>query len=278
MSAPVTFADMAGVQIIIRDVSERLQAEAAKHESERLRIALEKEKELRDLKSKLMVTISHEFRTPMTIAQSSADILEDYFDRMPADKRKEHLAKIIGQIQLLTEMMEDINFIVQASFEELSVKAEPVNLKQLCETIVGEMQSSDAVFHRIELVCAEEIPALTLDLRRIKYVIMNVLSNAMKYSENDTIVTLAVEQQGDQVVITVEDEGIGISADERARIFEPFYRGHNVGVIRGTGIGLSIVKEIVDQHNGTISLDSELGKGTKVTISLPISSASDALQ
>jgi signal transduction histidine kinase len=107
---------------------------------------------------------------------------------------------------------------------------------------------------------------------------MNVLSNAMKYSENDTIVTLAVEQQGDQVVITVEDEGIGISADERARIFEPFYRGHNVGVIRGTGIGLSIVKEIVDQHKGTISLDSELGKGTKVTISLPISSASDALQ
>jgi PAS domain S-box-containing protein len=276
MSAPVTFADMAGVQIIIRDVSERLQAEAAKRESERLRIALEKEKELRDLKSKLMVTISHEFRTPMTIAQSSADILEDYFDRMPADKRKEHLAKIIGQIQLLTEMMEDINFIVQASFEELTVKAEPVNLKQLCETIVGEMQSSDAVFHRIELNCAENLPALTLDLRRIKYVIMNVLSNAMKFSENDTIVTLAVEQQDDQVVITVEDEGIGISADERTRIFEPFYRGHNVGVIRGTGIGLSIVKEIVDQHKGTISLDSELGRGTKVTISLPVSSAPEA--
>jgi PAS domain S-box-containing protein len=274
MAAPVTFADMAGVQIIIRDVSERLQAEIAKRESERLRIALEKEKELRDLRSKLMVTISHEFRTPMTIAQSSADILEDYFDRLPAEKRKEHLAKIIGQIQLLTEMMEDINFIIQASFEELTVKAEPVNLKQLCETIIGEMHTSDAVFHRIELLCADEIPPLTLDLRRIKYVITNLLSNAMKYSERDTMVRLGVEQQGDQVMITVEDEGIGISAEEQTRIFEPFYRGHNVGVIRGTGIGLSIVKEIVDQHKGTIHLDSELGHGTKVTIALPVSPVS----
>ena len=271
MAAPVTFVDIAGVQIIIRDVSERLQAELAKRESERLRIALEKEKELRDLKSKLMVTISHEFRTPMTIAQSSADILEDYFDRMPAEKRKEHLAKIIGQIQLLTEMMEDINFIIQASFEELTVKTEPVNLKQLCETIIGEMQTSDAIFHRIELRCHDDIPPLTLDLRRIKYVIMNLLSNAMKYSEQDTIVALSVKQQGEAVVITVEDEGIGISTEEQARIFEPFYRGHNVGVIRGTGIGLSIVKEIVDQHKGTIRLDSELGRGTTVTISLPVS-------
>jgi PAS domain S-box-containing protein len=276
MAAPVMFADMAGIQVIIRDVSERLQAEAAKHESERLRIALEKEKELRDLRSKLMVTISHEFRTPMTIAQSSADILEDYFDRMPAEKRKEHLAKIIGQIQLLTEMMEDINFVIQASFEELTMKAEPVNLRQLCETLIGEMQSSDAVFHRIELVCADDVPPLTLDVRRIKYVIMNLLSNAMKYSDRDTIVTLDVRQRDDQIVITVEDQGIGISAEEQARIFEPFYRGQNVGVIRGTGIGLSIVKEIIDQHQGAISLDSELGRGTRVTVSLPISKLPEA--
>ena len=188
-----------------------------------------------------------------------------------AEKRKEHLAKIIGQIQLLTEMMEDINFIILASFEELTIKTEPDNLKQLCETIVGELQTSGSIFHRIEFVCDEGIPQLTLDLRRIKYVIMNVLSNAMKYSDEDTIVTVSVEQQDDEVVIRVEDEGIGISAEEQARIFEPFYRGHNVGVIRGTGIGLSIVKEIVDQHNGTIHLDSELGRGTKVRISLPIS-------
>ena len=100
-AAPVTFIDMASVQIIFRDVSERVQAEATKRESERLRIALEKEKELRDLKSKLMVTISHEFRTPMTIAQSSADLRKVYFDRMSAEKRKEHLAKLSSKIQLL---------------------------------------------------------------------------------------------------------------------------------------------------------------------------------
>lgn len=270
MAAPVRFGDMNGVQIIIRDVSERLQAEAAKQESERLRIALEKEKELRDLKSKLMVTISHEFRTPMTIAQSSADILEDYFDRMPAEKRKEHLAKIIGQIQLLTGMMEDINFIIQASFEELAVKAEPINLRQLCETIIGEMHTSGSVFHRIELVCDDEIPPLALDVRGIKYVIVNLLSNAVKFSERDTIIYLKVRLQDDHVWIVVEDAGIGISTEEQGRIFEPFFRGNNVGVIRGTGIGLSIVKEIIDQHQGTVQIDSELGQGTRVTVSLPI--------
>lgn len=277
IAAPVKFSDIAGIQIIIRDVSERLQAEAAKRESERLRIALEQEKELRDLKSKLMVTISHEFRTPMTIAQSSADILEDYFDRMPAEKRKEHLAKIIGQIQLLTGMMEDITFVIQASFEELSVKAEPVNLKKLCETIVGEMQASDTVFHRIEMHCADGLPQLTLDLRRIKYVIMNLLSNAMKFSESDTTVTVTVDRQDNHVMITVQDEGIGISLEEQLSVFDPFYRGENIGVIRGTGIGLSIVKEIVDQHKGTIQLDSELGRGTKVTVMLPISDESSDL-
>ena len=145
-----------------------------------------------------------------------------------------------------------------------------------CETIIGEMQTSDSIFHRIEFVCTSEIPPLILDLRRIKYVIMNVLSNAMKYSDEDTIVMLRVEHEDDQVVLTVEDQGIGISAEEQARIFDPFYRGHNVGVIRGTGIGLSIVKEIVDQHHGTIRLDSEIGRGTTVTISLPVTSTPDA--
>lgn len=275
IAAPVTFGSQTGLQVIIRDISERIQAEASQRESERLRGALEKERELRELKSKLMVTISHEFRTPMTIAQSSADLLVDYFDRMAPEKRREHLDRIISQIHKLIEMMEDINFIVQASFDDLTLKIEPIDLAVLCDSLVGELQASTDVHHRFVVEADRQLPALQLDMRRIKYVVTNLLSNAMKYSPHGSTIRLDLYGEVDEVVLRVTDQGIGISANDRQRLFEPFYRGQNVGVVRGTGIGLSIVKEIIDMHSGTIGIESELGRGTSVTIMLPMSESID---
>ena len=155
------------------------------------------------------------------------------------------------------------------SIERLGLTVQPVNLTQLCEAAIAQIQDYDEDEQRILFRVDEELPNLMLDVRRIKYVLTNLLSNALKYSNSDKMVTLDVSRHEDGIMVTVADQGIGIPLEDQARIFDPFYRAHNVGTIRGTGLGLSIVKEIVELHQGTITIKSELNQGTKITVYLP---------
>jgi len=269
MAAPVMFENRSGTQMIIRDITERKRAQDVQRESDRLRLALEKETELGELKTRFMITISHEFRTPLSVAYTSAELLERYYDRMDGSQRREHLHRVEGQIKKLTEMLEDISMIIHSRFERLELTVQPVNLSQLCEAAIAQIQDFEEDERRILFTVEEALPRLTLDVRRIKYVLTNLLSNALKYSEGNKMVTLDVSRYKDGIIITVADEGIGIPLEDQARIFDPFYRAHNVGGIRGTGLGLSIVKEIVELHQGTITIRSELNQGTKITVYLP---------
>ena len=118
-------------------------------------------------------------------------------------------------------------------------------------------------------VVSPDLPTMMIDAARIKYVLTSLLSNAMKYSDQGSAVMLDVDRRGAGVVFHVSDHGIGIPADEQARIFEPFYRARNVGAVGGTGLGLSIVKDIVDAHHGTMRIDSEVDRGTRISVYLP---------
>ncbi len=269
MAAPVMFENRAGTQMIIRDVTERKRAQEIQRESDRLRIALEKETDLGELKTRFMITISHEFRTPLSIAYTSAELLERYHDRMDGTQRREHLQRLEGQIKKLSEMLEDISMIIHSRFERLDLTVQPVNLSQLCEAAIAQIQDYDEDQHRILCTVEENLPNLMLDVRRIKYVLTNLLSNALKYSNSDKIVTLDVARHDDGIMITVADQGIGIPLEAQAHIFDPFYRAKNVGQIRGTGLGLSIVKEIVELHRGVVSIKSEINHGTKIMVYLP---------
>jgi PAS domain S-box-containing protein len=268
MAAPIMFENRAATQMLLREVTERKRAEEMQREGERLRIALEKEKELGDLKTKFMITISHEFRTPLSVAYASSELLERYYERMQVPQRQEHLHRIESQIRKMTEMMDDITQIVHARFERLVLNFEPTDLRRLSEKVLVHLREGDEDAQRITFMTDDQLPNVMLDVRRIKYVLTNLLTNALKYSE-DGEVALRVLPQGDGIVIEVTDSGIGIPAEDQAHIFDPFYRAHNVGVVHGTGLGLSIVKEIVEMHSGTITLKSEVGQGTQIAVYLP---------
>jgi PAS domain S-box-containing protein len=269
MAAPVMFENRSGTQMIIRDITERKRAQEVQRESDRLRLALEKETELGELKTRFMITISHEFRTPLSVAYTSAELLERYYDRMDGLQRHEHLNRVEGQIKKLTEMLEDISMIIHSRFERLGLTVQPVDLRQLSEAAISQIEDYEEVHQRILFTVEEDLPNLLLDVRRIKYVLTNLLSNALKYSESDKMVRLDVSRHKDGIMIIVADQGIGIPLEEQAHIFDPFYRAHNVGQIRGTGLGLSIVKEIVELHRGVVTIKSEVNLGTKITVYLP---------
>jgi PAS domain S-box-containing protein len=254
---------------VAQDISARKQAEEAQRDSDRLRLALEQEKELGELKTKLMITISHEFRTPLSVAYTSAELLEKYYERMSVPQREIHLHRVEAQITKLTGMLEDISLLIHARFGQLTLNLEPTNLGKLCEAALLMLQDFDEAPQRIVMTLEEELPDFMLDARRIQYVLSNLLTNALKYSDLSTKIALDLFRHNDGVMIQVTDQGIGISHEEQASLFEPFYRADNVGAVGGTGLGLSIVKEIVEMHGGTISLKSELHQGTQVAVFLP---------
>ena len=270
MAAPVMYENRAGTQMIIRDVTERKRAQEIQRESDRLRIALEKETELGELKTRFMITISHEFRTPLSVAYTSAELLERYYDRMDGSQRREHLRRVEGQIKKLTELLEDISMIIHSRFERLALTVQPVDLRQLCEAAIAQIQDYDEDENRVLFTVEEDLPSLMLDVRRVKYVLSNLLSNALKYSKADKPVILDVSRHENGIMITVADEGIGIPLEDQANIFEPFYRAKNVGQTRGTGLGLSIVKEIVELHRGAVTINSQINHGTKIMVYMPM--------
>jgi signal transduction histidine kinase len=124
---------------------------------------------------------------------------------------------------------------------------------------------------QIRLTTSGQLRNLLLDPQLLKYILKHLLSNAIKYSPDNTPVELAVSASADHIEFQVRDQGIGIPESDRAHLFEPFARGSNVGAVGGTGLGLKIVQDCVQLHGGEISYESALGKGTTFTVSLPIS-------
>lgn len=270
MAAPIVFEDAPATQMILRDVTERKRAEEAQRETEALRIALEKEKELSDLKTRMMITISHEFRTPLSIAFSSAELLERFRERMQPEQQTGHLRRIEAQITKLTQMVEDVSMVFQSTFERMMLNTEPTDLRELSQLAIEQFEyGDDEPRQHILLNADDNLPTMMIDPSRIRYVLTNLLSNALKYSDADDEIALSVTQRGSGVLIQVIDHGIGIPSEEQSRIFEPFYRARNVGVTGGTGLGLSIVRDIVEGHHGMIRIESEVNKGTQVSVFLP---------
>ncbi len=269
MAAPIVFEHAPATQMILRDVTERKRAEEAQRETETLRIALEKEKELSDLKTRMMVTISHEFRTPLTIAFSSAELLERFQNRMKPEQQTGHLRRIEAQIKRLTQMVDDVSMVFHSTFERMMVNTELTDLRELSRLAVAQFDSDEQPRPRIQTSIDDDLSPILIDPARIRYVLTNLLSNALKYSSPDTDVLLSIVCRGSGILIQIVDHGIGIPAEEQARIFEPFYRARNVGMVGGTGLGLSIVKDIVEGHRGIIRIESEVNKGTSVSVFLP---------
>ena len=236
---------------------------------EELNEALSKEKELGEIKSRFVSMASHEFRTPLSTILSSAHLLSKYTTTEDQDKRDKHIKRTKDAVKHLNVLLED--FLSVGRLEEGKIRPEPTSfaLGDLLEEVTEEMQSLAKKGQHIHCHCPDNL-RLTSDKRLVKNILINLLSNAVKFSDEGAPIQLRAEPRpGGGVAISVLDKGIGISAEDQQHLFSSFFRGANVINIEGTGLGLHIVRRYLELLEGSVSLESALGEGTRVTIELP---------
>jgi PAS domain S-box-containing protein len=246
------------------DITQRKRAE------EKLLKTLEREKELSQLKSNFVSMVSHEFRTPLGIIQSSGELLRDFYRKMQPDERDEQLESIVRNTRRMAGMMEEVLVLSRLDAGKLDFEPTALDLNLFCHRLVDEVLS--ATNRRCLLhLSLNSIPAeAKADERLLAHIFTNLLSNAVKYSEPGAAVQFTVERDGPEAVCVVRDRGIGISTDDQQQLFKAFHRGSNVGSRPGTGLGLLLVKRCAELHGGKVHLDSQIGEGTTVTVRLPV--------
>ena len=250
---------------IIEDITERKQAERA------LTSALEHERELSQLKSGFVSMVSHEFRTPLGIIQSSAEILDDYLDQLEPAERREQLHSIIKNSRRMAGLMEEVLVLGRLDAGRMHFQPAPLDLAALCRRLVDEVLSTTDAQCPIGFHTADLPAEVHADERLLRHILLNLLTNAVKYSEPGQPVAFRACAEAGGIGFTVEDHGIGIPDAEQAELFKAFHRGSNVGQRQGTGLGLVIVKRCVELHGGEIRIASGTGKGTTVKVLLPLS-------
>lgn len=246
------------------DISHRKQAEA-----ELLR-TVAREKELGLLRSKFISMVSHEFRTPLGIIQSSAEILNDYHDRLEGEERADHLQSITKNTRRMAALMEEVLFLGTFDGGKTTLRLAPIDLGQFARLLVDEVHSATNEKCPVELKMEEMPDEALADERLLRHIFTNLLTNAVKYSEAGKTVRIEITRDGADAICTVRDRGIGIPKPDREWLFNAFHRGRNVGDRPGTGLGLVIVKRCVDLHGGEINVDSTEGQGTVMTFRLPV--------
>jgi PAS domain S-box-containing protein len=252
------------------DITQRKQAEAELHRT------LAREKELGQLRSKFVSMVSHEFRTPLAIIQSSAEIMDDYLDQLAPAERKEHLQSIRKNTRRMVGLMEEVLLIGSFEAGRMQLKPAPLELRTFVPRLVDEVLSATQRRCPIQFSLAEMPTKVQADERLLRQIFTNLLTNAVKYSHTGQVVQFEIVCAGAEIVCTIRDQGIGIPKADQEWLFNPFNRGGNVGDRPGTGLGLVIVKRCIDLHGGAINVDSRVGKGTSVTVRLPIISQESA--
>ena len=249
-----------------RDISDRKRAE-----TETIK-ALERERELNQLKSDLVSVVSHEFRTPLTTIRSSAELLERYCRDFMDEKKNKHFQRIQSAINQMIQLLDDVLLIGKAEAGKLQFNPAALDLVEFCRDLVEELRSSLKTPHNIAFSYQGKCTNPRMDENLLRPILTNLLSNAIKYSPEGGTVDFELVCQDEVVTFRIQDQGIGIPLEDLSQLFESFYRATNVGTIKGTGLGLSIVKKSVDLHGVQLAVESVVGVGTTFTVMLPLNS------
>jgi PAS domain S-box-containing protein len=251
------------IQSVFNSIAERKRAEAEMNKT------LAREKELGQLRSTFVSMVSHEFRTPLGIIQSSAEILGDYLDQLPPAERSEHLQSIQKNTRRMAGLMEEVLLISRFDAGKMEFKPARLDFPSFLRRLVDEVLSATQRRCPVELALDEMPPAIEAEEGMLRHIFTNLLTNAIKYSEPGSPVRFEARREGSEIVARISDRGIGIPEPDREWLFSAFHRGRNVGDRPGTGLGLVIVKRCLDLHYGKISVQSRVGHGTTVTVRLP---------
>jgi len=248
------------------DVERRLAAEKA--EAVFLETSLSREKELNAQQRRFVSLVSHEFRTPLAIIDGHAQRLIRRGDKLPPEKRIMSLENIRESISRLTDLMESILSSASLEAGSIAYNPEPMDLKTLIQKAC-EGQQEISTKHRFN-VDIDDLPNSFLgDPKLLHQVAANLLSNAVKYSPEADRVDIVGSSTADSVTLTVRDFGVGIPTDEIPKLFQRFFRARTSSGIQGTGIGLNLVKSLIEMHGGTMEVSSIEGEGSTFTINLP---------
>lgn len=240
--------------------------------TEDLRQALDREKELGVMKSNFVSMVSHEFRTPLGVIRSAADVLRRYFDRLAPEKRDGHLEMICRSTRNLTALTEEVLLLGRVEEGRMNFTPVPVDLEKFCQVLCDELQSATGGTCPIRLNMAGSLRDTVSDETVLRHIFLNLLSNACKYSDPGSPVDFELHRNGNgrDVQFVVRDRGIGIPIEDQPHLFTSFTRARNVGTRPGTGLGLVVVQRCIQLHNGELKIESAVGEGTAVTVVLPM--------
>lgn len=279
VAAPFELEDELAFQVFARDITQRKKAESKiiKH-NKLLKKHIIKNKQLQyaDLmKSEFLATMSHELRTPMSSILGFSEILKDELIGPLTNKQKEYATNIYKSGQHLLSLLNDILDLSKIEAGKMHLDPEPVNLRELLQesiTIIEEKSAHRSI--QVNLILDEKIKTAHFDPRKVKQIIYNLLSNALKFTPNNGKITLEAQITQDSFVeIIVSDTGAGIAPENIEKLFQPFLQ---VGKAsdpheKGTGLGLMVVKRLVELHSGNIKVNSKPNEGTQFTVQLPYS-------
>ncbi|MDX1992139.1 MAG: ATP-binding protein [bacterium] len=231
--------------------------------------ALQKEQELNDLKTKMMVRLSHEFRTPLAVILTSSELLERYYERLTPEKRTTYFDRIRFQVHNITHILDDIYVTMQVQTHQIKQNAAVFDLGHVCREAVAHLLTLTSSKQPIQVETHGDKHLVFADENLIDAAISGIVLNAMKYSPSDKPIYLRVMSEGENVQVQVQDSGIGIPAADLPHVFDAFFRGSNINEISGVGVGLTLTREVVRLYGGDVELTSVEGEGTTVTLRLP---------
>jgi PAS domain S-box-containing protein len=250
---------VSGFMGIAIDNSARSRAE------EDLKESLKKEKELNELKSRFVSMASHEFRTPLSTVLSSAYLIEKYIHTEEQPKREKHLQRITSSVTMLTDILNDFLSLGKIEEGKIQIRLTEFNIYELITLIIEEIKINLKNNQFIKYK-HQGNPLVILDTSLLKHIIMNLVSNASKFSPETSKIEITTIHKNNTISLSVKDNGIGISKNDQQHLMERFFRGTNSDNIQGTGLGLHIISKYTELLNGTIKCISELEKGTEFVL------------
>ena len=236
-----------------------------------LQQALKKEQDLGLLKTRFVSMASHEFRTPLSTILSSASLMDQYTQTEQQDKRHRHFVKIKNSVEMLTMLLNDFLSISRLEEGKVELNLEKFDFNQFCEDIIDEMNGLLKKGQHVVTKHQTDKLMVEMDKKLMKLILINLISNASKYSDDSKTVYCETKMVGQLFTISIIDEGMGIPEEDKKHMFDRFFRASNAMNIKGTGLGLHIVRRYTEMMNGELSFESELGKGSTFTVKFLLS-------
>jgi signal transduction histidine kinase len=242
------------------------------HMAEKLALALEFETQLGELQSRIITVVSHEFRTPLSIISSSSELLQQYYERLPRERREAAHERIRESVFYLNDLLKDVTWVDKAQRATIRPSYQTYTFSDLCQKLTHQLARELNEPNRVRFHFAPAIETpVQIDLALLEQILANLVSNGLKYSEKETDVQVHFWLDGTQLFIEVQDQGIGVPRHEQGRIFELFYRASNVDERRGLGLGLFIVQAVSKWLQGSVRLHSSGdGQGATFEVRLPL--------